>query len=397
MNSKIKFNCFFTKISTILAIFVVNMFLCVSLAISKDTPPSSAAPTMKYNNFESVTVCSKCHQDIHKNWASSMHAHSYDDPIFQAAFIQTYKITKGKTEKYCLQCHAPSTQYTQDYDVKLDVTKEGISCNFCHSITKINMGNDNPYTLEVGDTKQGPYKDITSPAHNTAYSELHKKSELCGGCHQVQNENGVVIMGTYSEWRKSSYYDKGIQCQNCHMPVQKSAKIVKKEIKESPRKVNLHNLEGGHSGKQLKKATKISIISVDRRKNDTKIKVKITNSGAGHMIPTGIPTRNIALEISLISPDGKILAQDKREYKKVIIDKNGKELKTDVEIFLNSYKILSDNRLAPNQSKEEEFIFPITSNKTFKVEAKIIYSYSPITFDRAEMRLEMSKTYRMSR
>ena len=243
--------------------------------------------------------CKECHQEIFDRWKNSTHALSIEDPIFKAAYMEAYLLTKGEVKLNCLRCHAPAVLINKDFDMEKDITKEGVTCDICHSITKIDLADRRaPFKFESRGVKRGPLPDVLSPAHKTELSTLFKSAELCAGCHEYVNDAGVKVLGTYSEWKESPYAAEGKQCQDCHMPLI-AGRVVKDKIKSSNRKlVNLHDISAGHSEEQLKKAVKVELKNISADKDFVVISVDITNVGSGHMVPTGISRRKLALIVT---------------------------------------------------------------------------------------------------
>ena len=73
-----------------------------------------------------------------------------------------------------------------------------------------------------GGTKYGPFNDSPDTIHKNQYSELHTRSEFCGGCHDVSHAgNDLPIEQTYTEWRQGPYNTTDpkttVHCQDCHM------------------------------------------------------------------------------------------------------------------------------------------------------------------------------------
>ncbi|MEW6203571.1 MAG: multiheme c-type cytochrome [bacterium] len=386
---------FLVRTEDIITIFLLIFYGCFAAPILGTSVKESKEKVQEA--YTKSDVCGGCHKDIYSKWKNSMHAYSYSDPVFQGAYLKAYMETRGEAKKLCLRCHAPFVIHTGDYDLEKDITKDGIGCDFCHTIKDVNLSNDDqPFILDVGKTKRGPYKGISSPAHETAYSQLHERSEICGGCHDMRGPKGVLILGTYTEWRMSKYYQQKTQCQNCHMPALKKAKIVSEKVKKSNRKVNLHELQGGHYGSQLKKATKIEIKDIKRSGEKATVVVEVTNSGAGHMIPTGIPSRTLTLEVTLTSKDGKLVLSDKRIYRKIMIDASGKPLEEDAEIMLRSHNIQSDSRIYPGETRRETFTFLFPAKMKFTASAQLVYRYAPQILTSQEMKVEMAKVSKNS-
>ncbi len=282
------------------------------------------------------------------------------------------------------------TLINNDYDLKEEVTKEGVSCDFCHSIKKVNLENkDHPFELELGETKRGPLSDVDSPAHKTEPSTLFKSSELCAGCHEYTNDKGVKILGTYSEWKNSSYAKNGTHCQNCHMPLI-SGKIVKPAVKTTKQKqINLHAISASHSTEQLRKALKVEIKNINQTEDIIEVVVGVTNVGSGHNVPTGIPSRKLILLVELRTPTEYFTRQ--RIYQKIMRDESEEEIKKEYEVFLTAAKVSFDNRLRPNETRTERFAFAAPRNKKITISARVEYLYKTSVLRPTEMRVRMAE------
>lgn len=347
-------------------------------------------PAAKKSALQSSTSCKECHVEIYNHWKNAMHSMSLEDPIFQASYIQSYFKTAGKAKYNCLRCHAPATLINEDFDLKEQVTNEGVSCDFCHSIKKVNLENkDHPFELDPGEMKWGPLSDMSSPAHKTAPNPLFKSSELCAGCHEYTNDHGVRILGTYSEWKESPYAQEGIQCQNCHMPLI-PGKTVKPAVKESSqKKINLHAISASHSTEELQKALTIEITEINKEKDVVQVVVTVTNKGSGHLVPTGIPARQLILLVELKTPNEYFVQQ--KMYGRTLLDSSGNEIKKECEVFLNAAKVSFDNRLKPRETRTERFAFVMPKHKKITVSARIDYFYKTTVLSPTEMRVKMAE------
>ncbi len=362
----------------------------------------------KSSPYTSAKVCAGCHEDIYQMWSRSLHATALTDPVFDVVYMQVLKATDGKARESCLRCHTPTTRVSRDFALRHEVTREGVTCDFCHTISVVNMDmRTEPYTMRPGSVKFGPLGDTTSPGHLTTFSAVHEKSELCGGCHELATKNGTVIMGTYSEWKESPYAAKGVQCQDCHMPTVKDATTVKAGVKASTRRVNKHDLQGGHSVEQLQRAAKVEILEVSKASDAVRVKVRVTNVGSGHKMPTGIPSRKVLLTGRLKDARGSILREATIRYQKVLGDAQHNALETDADIFLKASTILTDNRLGPQESRIEDLVLPVTREmiqdqviggrtypRNLSVEVGLTYSYTPLILQPADMVQEMAKDSR---
>lgn len=368
----------FPLLITVFVVFFLSVLMGSKLAVSKEDSVTSSKD------------CRECHEEIYDHWKNAMHSMSIEDPIFKASFMEAYFNTAGEAKYNCLRCHAPVALINNDYDLKNEITKEGVSCDFCHSIKKVNLNNkDNPFEFETGDIKWGPLSNVDSPAHSTKPSSLFKSSELCSGCHEYVNDKGVKILGTYSEWKASSYAAEGTHCQDCHMPLI-PGKIVKPEIKTSSQKqINLHAISAGHSTEQLRKAITVDIKTVNREGDFIEVIVDVTNTGSGHMVPTGIPARKLILYVELRAPNEYFSQQ--RVYQRILVDESGSEIKKECEIFLKAAKISFDNRIKPRETRTERFVFAQPRNKKVTITARMDYLYKTQVLSPTEMRVKMAE------
>lgn len=348
------------------------------------------------NSYTSSKVCAPCHGDIYNRWKSSRHALSVENPIFKAAYMEAYRDSAGEAKYLCLRCHAPTTMVTKDYEVKKEITKEGITCDFCHTVRNVNLNNSvSPFHVEPGLTKRGSLRDASSPVHQVDYSELHDSSQFCAGCHEYRTQDGLPITSTYTEWKNSPYPGEGKHCQFCHFP-QLEGKVVSPTVKETKgRFINEHAL--AHSTSDLKKAVKVEIVDVKRIGGRLRVLVEVTNVGSGHMVPTGLPSRQLILkvEVKAVKNTRRELSQiqETRIYQKVLVNEGGKRLTRDSEIMLKSGKltIVQDNRLAPRERRREEFNFSVPPGTGVLVKAQLDYFYKPVVLGETEMRVEMDQ------
>lgn len=339
--------------------------------------------------FASSQTCGTCHLEIYNSWKNSLHALSLKDPVFDAAYTEAYRASQGKVKTLCLRCHAPTALLTKDYDLMLPITQEGITCDFCHSVSQLNLAEPaSPFLMKPGPVKWGPLKRaISTPAHSSQYADYFEKADLCAACHEYKNEQGVTILGTYSEWKEGPYSAEGKPCQDCHMP--RTPVKVAGKMGESRGYINLHTIAGGHSVEQLRKTVRLQVEEVKRSQDTLNVKVRVTNLGAGHMVPTGIPSRRVTLRVEVETSQGQVSAQEVI-YQKLLVDQQGKPVTRDSMIFTEWVRVAKDNRLAPRESRKEEFSFSVRRGVRAKVKAEIIYNYTPLLLQPMEIRVPMA-------
>ncbi|MEE9505399.1 MAG: multiheme c-type cytochrome [Thermodesulfobacteriota bacterium] len=323
---------------------------------------------VKSSEFTSPDVCGGCHTEIYRQWKGSMHSHAYVDPVFQALWKMGSKETEGLTDKLCGGCHTGIGIVSEELVMKdgefqvSDIAKKGVQCDLCHTIVKstfLETPTHEPQNasivLEPGEVKRGPYKDSNSPFHETAYSELHTKSEFCANCHHVFHPvTNFHIERTYDEWKYSIYAQKGIQCQDCHMmPVEQAietAKTLKKQ--KNPGKacttgperdqVYTHEFVGANftvtsllgspqhaemAKKRLQSAAELTVNLPEtaEKGNIVTVGVKVTNVGAGHNLPTSLTeVRQMWIEFLVTDAKGTTIYQSGKLDKEGNIDPQAK-------------------------------------------------------------------------
>jgi len=370
---------------------MIGFFIVATLAIIL----GGFTEKVEGKEYTKSEVCGRCHTEIYKEWANSLHATSLTDPVFVGVFKEVeYK----EDREFCLKCHAPTVRVTGDFDIRLPITKEGVTCDFCHTIKGVNLTKEEPFAFDLGDTKRGPFEGGIEDGHKNAYSEVHLKAEFCATCHEVVNKWGFYVMRTYSEWKEGPYAEKGIQCQNCHMPEVFGVPIVNPEVAKTIRIVTAHKFLGGHSEITLTRVAKISSL-VERLDDSLSVVVYVTNAESGHRLPTGIPSRKVILRLRLLSPRGEVAGEIVGEkevvYKRVLIDEEGREIPDDnmKDMFLKAVGVKSDNRIYPGESRREEFIFPISDvmGEEVIVESVLRYEFRVPFLEPNIMKVEMAR------
>ncbi len=347
------------------AVFIVFLILPGCSGGEPPPPPPLDAPP---GVFTSAERCGECHTDIYRVWTSSLHAASFTNETFQASLRE---LTNGKEalSSVCMGCHAPVTA--------TDVAREGVTCDYCHSIQNVDV-KTRPIqaVLSVGKTKFGPVSNAHSTGHEVAVSPLHAESAICSGCHEYQNPAGLQVLGTFSEWQASDMGAAGMTCQRCHMPLT-GMKVVDPRVKREPASfVNLHKMPGAHSKDQLSKALEFQIVEVRREGVDLHIRVMVRNHGAGHNVPTGMPTRAIVLTAETTGNRSGVQRQ-MRTYGTSVVDAAGRRLEHDSQIMISGAKLATDTRLRPSEQRREDFTFRIAADENVDINITLTYRYSP--------------------
>jgi hypothetical protein len=372
---------------------ISRTFLAVSLLLLPASWAAAQGGEAQINpdGYTSARVCGSCHTDIYDSWKNSLHAFALTDPIFDTAFMQAIKEGGDEAKRLCLRCHAPMTMENGDYDLAQGVSREGVSCDFCHTVTAVHLDRPaKPFSSDVSVVKRSVLRKAESPAHEVAFSELHGTSEFCGGCHNYKAASGASIMGTYDEWRNGPYAAEGTVCQDCHM-VKSVGNVVRPEIKPGGRQIHLHNLI--HDTDQIKSAVAVRIVNASRTPQGLVVDVEVENVGSGHMVPTGIPSRELVLTVTALA-EGRSTTRQRR-YRKVVADERSRPLEHDYEVFLRGAKVLNDNRIAPREKRLERFTFDPGRARGVKVTASVSYVYAPLVVSEKMLNIQLGEAERM--
>lgn len=346
--------------------------------------------------FSNAEVCGNCHRAIHDAWKTSSHAHAMDSRLFQDVLELAEADLGHSARKVCLGCHAPLAAPTGDLALLKKSSWEGVTCDYCHSITAISTSGPNAKAiLTTSGTKSGPLQDAPSPAHGTVYSAIHTSSLLCSTCHEYRNASGFAVLTTYTEWKNSRYAKEGKQCQSCHM-YRVAGEVVDPLIQRSADlKINLHQMPGSHSLEQLTSAVRAQMTAV-REGDKLRVTVDVTNQKAGHYLPTGSPLRQLVLEVRADTYSGKHFTQE-RVYARKIADQHGAPIEREHFAFIRGSKVLSDTRLAPDEKRSETFVFPLAVRDQAQIKATFWYYYSPLARTESEKRITFLTLNRLVR
>lgn len=362
--------------------------------------------------FDEPKICGGCHTELFSQWEGDMHHVSLIDPLYAAEAELAGEEAGEEVKQFCHSCHSPVGVMRGEVSGRIKdastIAKEGVFCDFCHTVKGAKGTGNASYISEPGNTKRGPFKDSFSPYHDSAFSELHTKAEFCGMCHDVFHPaNKLPIEQTYTEWKNGPYSKEGIQCQDCHMTPGPGV------TKPNPGKaattgpdrpmIYTHYVVGGNTmmttfygykeharlaEERLKAAASITVKASLTPGKSGRVDVTVTNKGAGHYLPTGLTeTRQMWIHLAVIDSSGKTI------YESGWVDKEGK-LDPDATLFntvlggkdgkptmkvWEATKIISDNRIPPRKSHLETYSVRVPSGfkKPFKVIAILKYRSAP--------------------
>lgn len=312
--------------------------------------------------YASASSCSKCHPTIHGYWSESEHSRSATSPAFLATLQAAVDgaVDKDAVRSGCASCHAPTALVTGDYRLEQAVTREGVTCDFCHTVSDVDLGTrGNPFHLEPGPVKRGPLEYAWSPAHENAYSP-RASPLLCASCHQHTNAQGVEVLSTYTEWKAGPYPERGQTCQECHMPLVPGSSVAE-GLGASQRRINLHRIEGGSSAGHLATGLDLRFDSVTLR-SPAEVEVAVVNRAVGHAAPGGLSSKSLVLGVGVDTGSGDLRLRSDRIYRRALRDEQGRDLVTVADLFLKAAAVGEDTRLRQKETRIEHFTIPLPDN-----------------------------------
>lgn len=263
----------------------------------------------------SAEECAICHEEIAKEWKTSIHADAWTDPYFQVDF------EFDGSQQICLNCHTPLENQQENLVVgfrdsgKFDpilkpnpnfdkaLQHEGVTCAVCH--------------IENG-VILGPY-DIETDAHPVRQdSRFTDGRGVCERCHMVVNTRRDVFLklppcGNFAEIEEAG---KKINCVKCHMPAVERSMAIGAPVRKGGR----HLFRGGHDPDMVKKAVKVELREESVTGKSKKIyTVSITNVGTEHRLPTGTPDRHLKVSFRLFDANRNLIKEKSYFLQRIIM------------------------------------------------------------------------------
>ena len=404
--------------------------LCIALVwvLPVDVPPTEQA--FELDQFIDAETCGGCHDEIMAQWQDSMHNLSHKDPVYLkvAKFFRKGLTDAGEIQEAesCVKCHTPvgfvtgfPKKLSQDLSKTKEIPAQGIQCDYCHTAVNISKMHNNGLVLSPGQgeddpgIKHGPFDDSEPEFHDAAFSKLHTDSKICGTCHNVKHVAfGTDLETTYTEWENSAYNspdpEKHVSCQGCHMyqrpgvpatgstPRPENPGSATADAKSRPH-IFTHYFVGANSGipgmftgkeksaMAVERLTHAADISLAMEGENT-VRVVVTNSGAGHSLPTGVADlRQVWVEVTMADSDGKTVFQTG------IPDKNN-ELPENTVMFriifgdgsgnaiinvAKAKEILSDTRIPAGKSAANLFDLNTAPKPGYTLTARLLYRGMP--------------------
>jgi len=371
-----------TRLVVAAVLFGALMYAVPALAAPVSVEPGAAT----VDNFLPSTGCG-CHGPLVTQWSSSMHAQAITDPVFVTKVTAAEEEVGAEVADFCRRCHSPIGNMIGDpQGTTTEVAAEGVTCMFCHQVVDVAEGPGNTgFFLEPDLTRRAQLQDPQAP-HAAVYSELHTTAEFCGGCHNVSHPtNGTHLESTYAEWAEGPYAAQGVVCQDCHMagvgslvgPSTGTACSTGAErdniFSMSFVGANVGQGPAEESAALLKRAATLELSTTDivPAGSTSTVTVAITNSGAGHYLPTGLTEeRDMWLEVTMEDENGEVVSLGERHFVTVL---EGADGTFPVEMW-NAVAVHSDDRIPPGETVTQEYEFEMPAGvESASVTAKLLY------------------------
>ncbi len=319
----------------------------------------------------------------------------------------------------CAACHVPILALDQpesadpNHAANQPPAAEGITCDFCHKVSGVRLTAEGvpsphlPGVLSLDLLRPHPGEQIflaqlDDTPGDDVYSPLHHQSEFCAACHSGSFWD-VPIYNSFGEWLASPYSDPntGQTCQACHMPplgvtafVDLPHTVDQFVPLRDPATIFSHRMPGAADVSLLQNTAELSLDA--HREGDTLIvSVGVTNTGAGHHIPTDNPLRNLILLVEAADSNGQPLSLITGEiipdyggigdpaegnyaglpgvlYAKILADFFTGE--TPTFAYWRQTRLVSDNRIAALETDTSSYRFRIPSGSgEITVSARLIF------------------------
>ncbi len=264
-------------------IALAAVLILAATGVGREDEPAS----LPLATVEAVS-CTECHRAIALEWADSLHARAWVDPIYQKA------VKKKRRPSSCYGCHIPLPLHSGDLAKKpkprsaeSEPLEHGISCRSCHE------GPDGEILGPFGAETEA-HRSVQSPSFVGA-----GRDQLCASCHRT---NIGPVIGVAKDFESTRQADRDRSCVGCHM----SFEI--RELAESDpngpkieRKGRNHRINGPSDPEFLERAFQLSLEA-----EEGALRLRIAN-GAGHRVP-GLIGRRFELTGRLLDEEGQELA-----------------------------------------------------------------------------------------
>ncbi len=289
--------------------------------------PISTADIPESLKTLSAQECGACHKKILEEWSTSIHSKAWTEPYFQADF------RFDGSQQICMNCHIPLDRQQENLvlgfkdaekwdpilapnpDFDHELQQEGVTCAVCHLSEGAILG---PYGSE----------DAPHPV-----KMLKEPNQICVRCHVVGGERWDTFFrfppcGTVAEIRATKKAAAGstgeviaedagsLNCVECHMPLVERSLVEGGKV----RAVRRHLWRGGHDPAMVKSGLTVDFSEAPPSSpGNRRYRLKLTNTGAAHYIPTGTPDRHLTVRLRRLDGNGDVLEEQEHILKRTIM------------------------------------------------------------------------------
>jgi hypothetical protein len=284
--------------------------------------------------------CALCHYRQYQDWKESFHAKAMGPGV-----VGQFPAMEFSGQASCLECHAPMTEqwakirtssgkWKGNAAFQGTLREKGLTCSACHLRSHTRFAPE-PTAEEAAAKEAAGMTNASASIHGETTRTPHfRASEFCKGCHQhtpaTIMPGGKTIENTYNEWLDSEYAEKGVACQQCHMP---DGRHLWRGI---------HNPEMTRSGVTI---TADAQPDPPVEGEEFIARLSLRNTGTGHSFPT-YTTPAVFLRAAFLDDEGKVLQGQYYEEKL---------LQRRLDMSSNPWGEKFDTRLAPGEQAELEF------------------------------------------
>lgn len=236
--------------------------------------------------FATAAQCGKCHTEIYKEWRQSFHGRAMSDPLF-------LELSADVNKEECIRCHAPVSLREAEFETPVARSanrEDAISCLSCH---------------QKGGQVAGPFGGLSGACRPVGDAAQRDVVKVCFPCHNQHDTGNEWMRGPYAPDAPLPKQRASQDCLDCHMPM-----VERPLVKGGPvRKGRRHTWAGGHSFSQLKRAAKVDVEvkPMGDGAGGFRIEVFVTNTGAGHAIPTDARHRSFDTYLKLWDENGNVV------------------------------------------------------------------------------------------
>lgn len=284
---------------------------------------SEAPATAAFTRSEQ---CRECHPIIYDEWKESWHGQAYTNQ-------DVLDLSNNFQDQQCISCHAPSPVYGIGVGERIfernEFREDGVDCISCH------MRPDGRVVGLRG--LEAPCRPVKDESLGTA--------QFCNGCH-----NQHYTVDEFMAWKAKT--GRTETCNDCHSPKVDRPLAVGGPVRE---KVATHRFEGGHYLWLLKEAA-----TVETKVEDGRLVVHVTNSGAGHKMPTDSRNKSFNLLVTLYDQQGNVVMEQ-----------------TEVAEYRMYYRQDHKESTQIEPLETREVVVPLPEGRTGKAVVELVYCLSP--------------------